>query len=229
MFLGTGYGAGHEIVVPAQRLRGAVNHQVRPKVQRILVVGRREGIVDHHHRPDRVRRGADHLQVYDLTEGVAGRLQNNHPRVWFQVVPDASRVVGIHPGKGNAHPLQNQGHLVIRAVGVMKNNHVVARLEIGQVHHGAGRHARGAYNAILRVFQRRQLFFYRPDGRVVITMIRVAVNFTVRDLAKHVEREIFIIYGIDDGRNHRTVTVRGKRVGVHAGFLISCLPMATAP
>ena len=86
-------GAADQVAVAAQVLGGAVDHQVDAPVDRLLAVGRGEGVVDDGQRACRAADVGERAQVHDVEQRVGRRLDPDHAGV------GANRGAALLPGR----------------------------------------------------------------------------------------------------------------------------------
>ena len=117
--------------------------------------------------------------------------------------------VRVHPGDVHAQALEDKGDLVVGPIRIVKDDQVVPGMEVGEVHHGACRHARGADDAVFCALQGSYLMLHGPYRGIVVPVVGVAVDLAVGDLPEHLERGVLVVHCIDDGGDHGPVAVRG--------------------
>ena len=115
--IGRDHDAQQAVGVAADRLRGAVEHDVGAHLQRALTEGSGEGVVADDERPDGVRRRADGGDVGDLHHGIGGRLHPHGVRA-LQCRDDGLRVGDVHATQADRAALvefaQAQGDAGVR-------------------------------------------------------------------------------------------------------------------
>ena len=167
--------AAQRIGVAAQKLGGAVQHQVHAQLERVLVDGRGKRVVGHHDRAGACAGRGQARDVQHLERGVGGRFQVEHPAALGDRRLDL-RVVGriaqrhLHLEAG-----QELGEdLVGAAVGVLDRHDPVAGREQREERVADGGHAGGEAGGRLRAFQQPHLFLERVHGGVGVAAVDVA-------------------------------------------------------
>ena len=106
--LGSCYRAGHEVIVSAEGLGRAVYHQIRSERERVLMVRRREGVVDDQLDGVLAGDGGEGCDVDDFAERVGRRFAEDHPGVGLDILFDALRLIRVEPGDLDAEPFQRE-------------------------------------------------------------------------------------------------------------------------
>ena len=101
--------ARDQVGVAAEVLRRAVNDQVRPERERILVDGRRERVVDDEDRSAGVAGLSPTREVVHVEQGVRGTLEPGDPRSLRQERLGLARLPVAHESHGNAELREEVG------------------------------------------------------------------------------------------------------------------------
>ena len=180
-----------------------MDDEVGAELERLLQVGRGEGVVDREQRAGLVgclRRGGD---VDHAEQGVRGRLDPDEADVVVEIVGKARvELLGRDVAEAVALGLVDLGgHAVDAAVDVPDQHDAVARIE--QVHdRRRRREAGGEGDAVACALEARERDLERGASRV--RGARVVVALVLADRLLHVGR------GLVDGRDHRS----GHRIGL---------------
>ncbi len=200
--VGGDHDAAHHVGVPAQVLGGRVHHDVRAEFQRLLQVWRGEGVVHDQLRArvaGNLRQGGD---VTDVEQRIGGRLDPDQLGVRLDRRPHC-----VHIGHWGGGVLDSPAgkHLVHQperaAVGVVRNDQVVAGPQGGAQHRVGGRHAGRERAPMPTAFQRGQTFLQRGAGRVAGAGVLVTGAHAAHPVLGVGRRGV-------DGHDHRT----GRRV-----------------
>ena len=112
----------------AQKLGGAVQHEVRAQRQRILVDGRGEGVIDDDRRPGPVSRAGEAVQVHDFQRGIGGRFQVKHAAAFGDLRFDGVVIGGVAQADLDLEARQEFGKQDVgAAVGILHRDDAIAR------------------------------------------------------------------------------------------------------
>lgn len=130
---------------------------------------------------------------------------------------DPSSTIRIKPFYFGTQPFQNQRNLVIGSVvGVMENNQVPARRQTREIDPCTGRHARIANDITFCAFGYCDFMFCIPEGRIVVAVICISVDFSVANLLQSIKQKVFIIYRVYDVGNYREITAGSQGISSHS-------------
>ena len=107
-----------------------MDDEVDAPIDRILAVGRGEGVVDDRQRACLAGNRRDLPQIHDIEQGIGRRLDPDHPRVRSERGADGGEVAEIDEVGGDAVAGQVVGEEMIGAeVAVVADDGVIARGE----------------------------------------------------------------------------------------------------
>ena len=161
--------AHQHVGVAAQVFGGRVEHDVAAHIQRLLQIGRGEGVVDAHQRAGGFGFGRQNGDVHQPQQRVGRRFQPHqlHVFVFRQRLIQIGRVGEV--GKHHVHApgrVHFGEQIVAAAVDVADGNNRVARAQKGAEHAVDARHAAAEGEARRAVFQRGHRVFQHLARRV---------------------------------------------------------------
>ena len=211
--------AAQHVVVAAQVLGAAVNHQVGAQLQGLLEVHGEEGVVHGQVGAAGVRRLGQRGDVGHLHGGVRGRLQEHEPGVGLEGGLHHGGVGEVHVVELDAVMRVDAAEQAVRAaVEVVAHEHVVA----GAQHleqRGDGRHAAGERHGLDAALEQGDRVLKLQAGGVAAARVTVAGGLApgrVGEGGRLVER-------VADGAGalvDALVAAHGHRVGVPAGVRV---------
>ena len=198
--------AAQGIGVAAQELRGAVDHEISPQIERPLVDGRREGVVDDDDRPCGVARGRQSCDVEHLEGGVRGRLEIEEPSALGDGALESRVVARIAQVDLDADPWQElQEDAVRAAVRVAHGHDAIAGPQQCEQRVGDGGHARGEARGRRAPLKDAHLLLEGVNGRVRVAAVDVAGLAAQGHRQPLVDVCVSIGRAVDDGHLGRPI------------------------
>jgi len=211
--------ATQRIRVPAEKFRGAVEHQVAAEFEGVLVDRGRKGVVGHDHRTGSVAGRGEAGEVEHLQRGVGGRFQVQDPAAARGAgsLPDRRFDLLVVGGIAQRHLYAPVGQklgedLVRAAVGVLDRNDAVPGRQEREERVADGRHAGREAGRRGRALQHAHLLLEGLNRRIGVAAVDVARGTALG----HVEPGFHVRIAVRRAENDRHLGCGARPSGVGA-------------